>query len=173
MNGLESTQRTITIGGEFANFLGSDALSQSQEDSLRASVRRGYDRFLYLVAEGRFDGDLEAAEAVAKGRVWSGIAAKENGLVDSFGGFTDAVAKAAELAGIETGVRPRLVHFPETSQPLLIDIQPFLASNQVPFQDPSGLGALLNDPRVSAIMKDLRSTQSRGPQAYMHELIER
>ena len=43
----------ITIGGEFANFLGADALTEKQEDDgLRASVRRGYDRFLYLVARG-------------------------------------------------------------------------------------------------------------------------
>ena len=163
----------ITIGGEFANFLGADSLTDAQQDALRASVRRGYDRFLYLVAEGRFEGDTDAAEAVAKGRVWSGIAAKENGLVDSFGGFTDAVMKAAELAGIEAGVQPRIVNYPSITQPMLIDIQPFLASEPLPGQDTFGLSGLLNDPRVSAILRDLRSAQATGPQAYMPELIER
>ena len=163
----------ITIGGEFANFDGSDALTVSQQDALRASIRRGYDRFLYLVAEGRFDGDLEDAEKVAKGRVWSGVAAKENGLVDSYGGFTDAVAKAAELAGIEAGTQTRIVSFPSSNQPLLVDIQPFLAADPAPFQAQSGLGALLNDPRVAAILRDLRSAQTTGAQAYIPELIER
>ena len=163
----------ITIGGEFANFLGSDALTESQQDALRASIRRGYDRFLYLVAEGRFEGDLDAAEAVAKGRVWSGIAAKGNGLVDSYGGFTDAVAKAAELAGIEAGAQTRLMNFPSLNEPLLIDIQPFLAADRVPIQQQSGLSALISDPRVTAILKDLRNAQVTGPQAYMPELIEK
>ena len=163
----------ITIGGEFANFSGSDAWTQSQQEALRASVRRGYDRFLSLVAEGRFKGDANAAEAVAKGRVWSGIAAKENGLIDSFGGFTDAVAKAAELAGIEAGTQPRVLSFPSSHEPLLIDIQPFLASEPMPLQSQSGLGALLSDPRVAAILNDLSRAQSTGSQAYMPDLIER
>lgn len=163
----------ITIGGEFANFLGADALTEAQYDGLRASVRRGYDRFLYLVAEGRYDGDVTSAEDVAKGRVWSGIAAKENGLIDSYGGFTDAVSKAIELAGLPAGTQPRLVAFPSRHEPVLVDIQPFLASDRLPVQSPSGLGALLGDPRVSALLNDFTNAQAPGPQAYMPELIEK
>ena len=37
---------------------------------------------------------------IAEGRVWSGSNAVEIGLVDEIGGFTQAVAKATELAGI-------------------------------------------------------------------------
>jgi len=163
----------ITIGGEFANWLGADALTQSQQDAVRASIRRGYDRFLYLVAEGRYEGDLDAAEAVAKGRVWSGVAAKGNGLVDSYGGYTDAVAKAAELAGIEAGIQPRIKRYPEMAQPMWINIQPFISGTDMPQVHSNDLSNILTDPRMTAILRDLRNAQSNGPQAYMPTLIER
>lgn len=42
----------------------------------------------------------EQVETVARGRVWSGRAAAERGLVDAFGGFHDAVERARVDAGI-------------------------------------------------------------------------
>lgn len=163
----------ITVGGEFANFLGADALSEKQEEMLRASVRRGYDRFLYLVAEGRYEGDLDAAEAVAKGRVWSGVAAKNNGLVDSYGGFTDAVSKAAELAGIEDGERPKVVRYPAVEQPSLLDVLSPLAQANSGWQNQSALNALASDPRVTTLLRDLQNAQSNGPQAYIPLPVEK
>ena len=40
---------------------------------------------------------------IAQGRVWSGRDAKENGLVDGFGNFEDALDRAASLANLEDG----------------------------------------------------------------------
>jgi protease-4 len=37
---------------------------------------------------------------VARGRVWSGRNAEQLGLVDGLGGYRDAIATAAELAGL-------------------------------------------------------------------------
>ncbi|OIO59668.1 MAG: signal peptide peptidase SppA [Verrucomicrobia bacterium CG_4_10_14_3_um_filter_43_23] len=59
-----------------------------------------YNAFLYKVAEGR-DMPLTAVTAIAGGRVWSGIRAKEIGLVDEIGGLKDAIAEAAALAKLE------------------------------------------------------------------------
>jgi protease-4 len=39
-------------------------------------------------------------EEVAQGRVWTGKAAKERGLVDTLGGISKAVAIAKQKAGI-------------------------------------------------------------------------
>ena len=54
----------------------------------------------------------ESVEAIAKGRVWSGAAAQEIGLVDELGNLEDAVARAAELAELAdwtaVDVRPPL-----------------------------------------------------------------
>jgi ClpP class serine protease len=45
--------------------------------------------------------EVDAVHAVAQGRVWTGTQALELGLVDELGGMDLALAKAAELAGIE------------------------------------------------------------------------
>ena len=44
---------------------------------------------------------FEEVDKIARGRVWSGIAAKENGLVDIIGGLNKAVEIAAEMAGLD------------------------------------------------------------------------
>jgi len=51
----------------------------------------------------------EAMEGLAQGRVWTGRAALEAGLVDALGGMATAVAAAAAAAGVPEGVRPRVV----------------------------------------------------------------
>lgn len=59
-----------------------------------------YNRFIGLVAAGR-DRDPEYIRSIAGGRVWIASAARERGLVDEFGTMQDAIAGAAELAGLE------------------------------------------------------------------------
>lgn len=56
--------------------------------------------FLQNVAEGR-GMDIEQVRALATGLVFSGSAAVENGLADEVGTLEDALAKAAELAGLQ------------------------------------------------------------------------
>jgi len=63
-------------------------------------VERGYGRFLEIVAEGR-GMDLEEVAEVAEGRVWSGETAQRLGLVDGLGGVEEAIAAAAQRAGLE------------------------------------------------------------------------
>ncbi len=43
----------------------------------------------------------EEIDSLAQGRVWTGADAKAAGIVDELGGIDDAIAKAAELAGLE------------------------------------------------------------------------
>lgn len=59
-----------------------------------------YDTFVTRVAEGR-KMKPEDVDKIAQGRIWSGLQAKEIGLVDDIGGLGDAVKIAAELAGIQ------------------------------------------------------------------------
>ena len=63
-------------------------------------VERGYGRFLEIVAEGR-GMDLEEVAEVADGRVWAGETAQRLGLVDGLGGLEEAIAAAAQRAGLE------------------------------------------------------------------------
>ncbi len=74
------------------------------------AITATYDDFLDLVSEGR-KLDRAAVEDLAQGRVWSGLAAKELGLVDALGGLGDAIAAAAEMA--ELGADVKLEEFPQ------------------------------------------------------------
>ena len=58
-----------------------------------------YERFLGLVAEGRQLDKAKVAE-IAQGRVWSGVQAKELGLVDELGGLEEAIALARKEADL-------------------------------------------------------------------------
>lgn len=64
------------------------------------SVNRIYDTFLDRVVQGRKLPAPKVAD-IAQGRVWSGMAAKEIGLVDEIGGLQAAIAHAAQAAELE------------------------------------------------------------------------
>ncbi len=76
-----------------------DPIQHARMDALVADT---YQRFKERVAVGR-SLTLEEVEAAARGRVWSGRAAREIGLVDHLGSLTDALAHARELAGLRKG----------------------------------------------------------------------
>jgi protease-4 len=75
-------------------------LGEPLQQLLAASIEFGYRRFIDTVAAGR---GLEpaAVEAVAGGRIWTGVDALEHGLVDGLGGLDDAIGAAARVAGLE------------------------------------------------------------------------
>ena len=64
-------------------------------------VNRGYSLFRNRVAEGR-KMSTEQVEKIAQGRVWLGTDAKNIKLIDGFGGLSDAIDKAAELAHLSS-----------------------------------------------------------------------
>ena len=64
-------------------------------------VNRGYNLFRKRVAEGR-KMSTEQVEKIAQGRVWLGTDAKKIKLIDGFGGLSDAIDKAAELAHLSS-----------------------------------------------------------------------
>ncbi len=69
---------------------------------LQASIEDGYNDFLTRVAEARGKTTQEV-DAIGQGRVWDGGTARQIGLVDQYGGIEDALAYAAEKAGLEEG----------------------------------------------------------------------
>lgn len=66
---------------------------------LQTGVESTYRRFIQLVAQARRL-TPERVDEIAQGRVWSGGAARQLGLVDRFGGLDDAVREAARRAGL-------------------------------------------------------------------------
>ena len=89
----------------FARPMSDDELGQ-----INAAIGEVYGNFTGKVAQGRRL-DPARAEALAKGRVWSGIAAKERGLVDELGGLARAIEIARERAHIAPDQAHQLVQF--------------------------------------------------------------
>ena len=79
-------------------------LNQAMPAEIKAAIQddtvKVYNRFVSLVAESRNESE-EYIRTIAEGRVWIGTKALELNLIDEIGDFDDAVAKAAELAGLE------------------------------------------------------------------------
>ena len=67
---------------------------------LNRYIDRGYSLFRSRVAEGR-KMPVEEVEKIAQGHVWLGQDALRIKLVDALGGLDDALAKAAQLAGLK------------------------------------------------------------------------
>ncbi|HVN91333.1 MAG TPA: signal peptide peptidase SppA [Candidatus Binataceae bacterium] len=74
-------------------------LTEVELAQLNQTVEQLYMNFTGKVAEGR-KLSVEAVEEVARGRVWSGIAAKNRGLVDELGGLNRAIELAREKLGV-------------------------------------------------------------------------
>lgn len=92
-------------------------LTPEETKLLNAQMRIAYDEFIRMVAEGR---DIPEAKVrkLATGWVWMGVEAKKLGLVDTLGGYTQAVDAAAELGGIEG--EPDVVDFDRPELPFFL-----------------------------------------------------
>lgn len=75
--------------------------SSEEIATMQNYVNRGYSLFRDRVAEGR-KMSTEQVEKIAQGRVWLGTDAKNIKLIDGFGGLSDAIDKAAELAHLSS-----------------------------------------------------------------------
>ena len=71
-----------------------------------------YDSFVPKVAAGR-NKPAEAVDQIGGGHVWTGTQAKENGLIDEFGGLERAIQIAKELANLPADKDVRRIVFPE------------------------------------------------------------
>lgn len=87
---------------EYAGWLSPDrALRPAEEAAFRNFNEETYDIFLDRVSQSR-GVDVADIRPLAGGRVYTGTDAFENGLIDGTGTLRDAIAKAAELAEMET-----------------------------------------------------------------------
>ncbi|MFK8051746.1 MAG: signal peptide peptidase SppA [Woeseiaceae bacterium] len=87
---------------KLTNALRADQTPSEQVNRImQMSIEQGYDQFISKVASYR-GMEKSAVDAVAQGKVWSGVAALEFGLVDTLGDLNDAVSIAAERAGLDS-----------------------------------------------------------------------
>ncbi|PSQ81992.1 MAG: signal peptide peptidase SppA [Bacteroidetes bacterium QS_8_68_15] len=90
--------------GPYADFstVAPEPISPQRRRRLQRYVSDTYDDFLKHVAEGR-GMTVAEVDSIGQGRVWTGRAAEEQGLVDALGGLDTTVTMAAEQAGLAPG----------------------------------------------------------------------
>jgi protease-4 len=75
-------------------------MNSAMAEALTQLMNQSYRTFLSRVADGR-KMNPDAVERIAEGRVWAGQTARDLGLVDRLGSLDEAVASAAQRAGLE------------------------------------------------------------------------
>jgi protease-4 len=127
-----------------------------------------YVDFTTRVAEGR-NIPIERVREIAKGRVWSGVQAKEIGLVDEYGGFMKAVDVAKELAEIDADTDVRIKVFPREKSPQeqLIEMFNLTAESAASLQE---LRALAQTPEFQAMIK-ARAALNQSERAKLEALV--
>ncbi len=95
---------------QYADFIPFNRPMRPDEEKIMMKmIDRIYKAFITHVAKGR-NMTPEAVDEIGQGRIWTGVDAKNIGLIDEFGGLDAAIKLAAELAGIEDY---RLTELPE------------------------------------------------------------
>jgi len=97
------------------------SMNTVEKEAMQRSIEVIYSDFVNKVSAGR-KMTFNEVDSIAQGRVWSGSDAMRIGLVDSFGGLTDAVAEAGRLAGLEAW---SLRELPVSEDPFLKMISQF------------------------------------------------
>lgn len=140
--------------GAAANLFGIEApWTETERDSAMREIQLMYDVFLARVSENR-DSTPEEIDPLARGRVWSGQRAADNGLVDRLGGLLDAIDRVKHHAGIPADDPVRLRVLPERSTLSMltssIGIQAHTLQELAPLLEALGLGHALRLPLLYA-----------------------
>ena len=96
---VAKTNPSADLGMTVFGAVGVRPLSSAERQFMQNGVERVYETFVGHVAEGR-NMSVAAVDSIGGGRVWSGIDAARIGLVDGFGGLREAIALAADRAGV-------------------------------------------------------------------------
>jgi protease IV len=83
-------------------------MTAREREVIQGGIEAVYETFIGHVAEGR-SMPVDVIDDLGQGRVWSGAEARQNGLVDEFGGLNDAIKLAADMSELSDY---RIVEYP-------------------------------------------------------------
>jgi protease-4 len=112
LNKIGVTSETIRYGKHADMFSFFRRMTPEEKSIVKTDMRRLYDAFLTKVALGR-DMTKEEVDNIGRGRVWSGLRARDIGLIDELGGLSAAIEAAKELAGIDAREEVKLDVLPK------------------------------------------------------------
>jgi protease-4 len=93
-------------------------MNEAEKKIITNDIENIYTTFIKHVSEGR-KMTVAQVDSIGQGRVWSGADAKRIGLVDEFGGLTDAIKEAAKLAKLKDYNTTELPEQKDTFQQLM------------------------------------------------------
>ena len=106
------TSETLKRGKNAGLFDTTAKWTPEEHAKIEESARKiYYDDFVPKVSKGRSK-TVEEIDDIGQGHVWTGAQAKQNGLIDEFGGFEKAVEVAKQLADISPDKSVRRIVFP-------------------------------------------------------------
>ncbi len=134
------------------------SMNAVEKEAMQRTIEATYSDFVNKVSAGR-KMTFNEVDSIAQGRVWSGSDALRIGLVDGFGGLTDAVAEAGRLAGLEAW---SLRELPVSEDPFLKMISQFGAEikNRVLKNELGEFERIFDDLRE---IRDFSGIQARLP----------
>jgi len=147
--------------GEYADlYTVTRALNEAEQQIIQNGVNQIYEDFTTKAADGR-NMSHEALLEVASGRVWSGIEAKEIGLVDVLGSLEDAVKIAANAAQLAEDDYMRM-YYPE-KLPFIQQLTKSLEGNARLLIDQYTMGELAPYLEDVKYVMEHKGTQARMP----------
>lgn len=131
--------------------------SKAEKDYFMVYINKVYNTFVNHVGEGR-NMTFEQVDNIGGGRVWSGVDAKQIGLVDGFGGIVDAINLAADRAGVADDYRVSEIKVDGGFAAMLKQF----SSAKVSLLE-SELGSLYNDYKEIQSLVSSQGVQARMP----------
>jgi protease-4 len=154
------TAHEIGIGN---NALFDSAISPYTPDQLASLNKQAdviYADFMRKVSTGR-KLPMAKVKEIAKGRVWSGVDAKQQGLVDRLGGFWTAVAELKRVAKIPEKSRVVFKRYPRPHG-FFDTMAQIFGESEASIRALQGWATLVNTPAARAVISALAATPKGG-----------
>ncbi|WP_221390620.1 signal peptide peptidase SppA [Dyadobacter sp. NIV53] len=135
-------------------------MTEFEKSMVQKSVNEGYEKFTAKAAAGR-KMPVEKLKSLAQGRVWSGVEAKENGLVDELGGIDKAISLAATTAKLDKDDY-RVRYYPEKKKPLEELFTKMMGDEEQKVMD-KNLGEMSTYVKMYKKLMNMGGTQTRMP----------
>jgi protease-4 len=150
--------RQLTVGNPYSGAFGLGREWTAQERAaFGAWMDRIYETFVVRVSTGRKLAP-ERVRQIARGHVWTGVQAKQLGLVDELGGFYTAVARAQKLAGLSGEARLRRMT-PNASP--FEALERMLGMSATSARTLAAAAWIFADPRAERIMDEMAQARLR------------
>ena len=132
--------------------------AESFDATFAAAIDRVYDGFINRVALGRKLAPARVRQ-IARGRVWTGVQAKQLGLVDEVGGLYQAVDRAKSLAGLTGEVRLKRM---ATHDSPFEALQRMVGVSATSARTLAAAAWIFGDPRAQGLMDEMAQSRLRS-----------